>query len=197
MNNTIKHPDLTALTDLAEHRLKPDEGTLIAKHLADCAQCAKQYNELEHLVSLMRSDSSKDAPRDVIAMAINIFDRPRPVSVVRRLLAVLSFDSLQQAPAFGVRAGHTPSRQLLYSAENNDIDLRIVQHDINWVITGQVLGHDCARGIVELAGADVSHAIELNESCEFTLPAVPPGDYALRLYFPDLELEVPRLELRK
>ena len=44
-------------------------------------------------------------------------------SLLRRVLAVLSFDSLNVAPAFGTRSGATGSRQMLYSAEENDIDL--------------------------------------------------------------------------
>jgi hypothetical protein len=135
----------------------------------------------------------------VIANALGLFQsasREEP-SLLRRVLAVLSFDSLNVAPAFGTRSGASGSRQILYSAEENDIDLHITAQDNSWVVAGQVLGQNCDNGAVEIEGEDVSVSTSLNDSCEFILPAVPSGTYNLRFRFSDIEVEVPRLELRK
>jgi hypothetical protein len=145
----------------------------------------------------MRTDTAEDAPRDVISRAIGLFEPQlaREPSLVRRVLAILSFDSLLLTPAFGTR-GQSGSRQLLYSAEDNDIDLHITATDSQWIIAGQVLGQGCQDGEVDIQGETVSLSTRLNANCEFTLPAVPSGDYQLRLRLSDIEVEVPRLELR-
>lgn len=168
-------------------------------HISGCSECAEKLQRLDHVVRLMASDQAEDAPRDVVAYAVNIFsDRAKSPkqSLKRRILAALSFDSgMNQAPAFGVRSGQTGSRQLIYSAEENDIDLRLTLHDDLWVVAGQVLRENCVGGQVEMEGSSGSTAAALNELCEFTLPAVPPGNYLLRVYMADIEVELPQLEL--
>src|SRR5678815_2281498 len=61
------------------------------------------------VLDLMRTDTAIDAPRDVLAYAVNIFSgrqASRVSSLMRRIVATLSFDSSANlAPAFGVRSG--------------------------------------------------------------------------------------------
>jgi hypothetical protein len=198
MNIPSKHIPLAELADLAEQRTPAKESATLAAHLASCPTCTEQLKRLEQVFGLMMTDTSEDAPRDVIAGAIGLFHAAsqQEQSLLRRVLAVLSFDSLNVAPAFGTRSGQTTSRQMLYSAEDNDIDLHITAQDNSWVVAGQVLGQDCNNGAVEIEGEGVSVCSTLNDSCEFILPAVPSGSYHLRLRFSDIEVEVPRLELR-
>jgi hypothetical protein len=148
----------------------------------------------------MRTDTAPDAPRDVRASAVSLFSRGENAgepSLLRRIVAALSFDSTSNlAPAFGVRSGYATSRQLLYSAEENDIDLRITLEKENWIVAGQVLGEGCVGGRVELEGATERAEAGLNELCEFTLPPVSAGSYTLRLRLGNAEVEIPRLELR-
>ena len=75
---------------------------------------------------MMRSDSTIDAPRDVLTAAINIFSQERRVPL-RRIVALLTFDSRNAGPAFGVRSLPAASRQMLYSAEEIDLELRITR----------------------------------------------------------------------
>jgi hypothetical protein len=61
-----------------------------------------------------------------------------------------------------------------------------------------VLG-PCEGGRVEAFASagdaePVAHS-SLNELCEFTLPPVPEGTYALRLRLNDTEIEIPELSL--
>jgi hypothetical protein len=153
---------------------------------------------LARLVGLMRTDKSVDAPRSAVAAAVNLF-RSRAVAekpaLVQRLLAALSFDSLSSAPAFGVRSGApAAARQLLYSAGDNDLDLRVSQSGEQWTVSGQVLG-PCAGGRAELEGDGGRAAAELNEQCEFTLSPLPTGSYTLRLRLSDVEIEIPEINL--
>lgn len=205
MKTDSNHIPFAELADLAEQRASADEGAKGAKlsgapaHLAECSACTQQLDRLGQVLQLMRTDSSTDAPRDVLAYAVNIF---RPVessqpSILRRIVAALSFDSSSNlAPAFGVRAGQSSSRQLLYSAEENDIDIRITPEGESWIVAGQVLGEDCVGGRIELEGEDELAAADLNDQCEFLLPPVPAGIYAVRLRLGSAEVEIPQLELK-
>lgn len=199
MSTFFRHIPLAELTDLAEQRSPASEREKLIPHLSSCSACTSTLHQLEHVLGLMRSDTAEDAPRDAISRAIGLFQTTstQQSALVRRVLAILSFDSLGLNPALGIRSGFSESRQLLYTAEDNDIDLHITAADNKWMIAGQVLGQGCQGAEVEIQGEGVSLSTRLNESCEFALPAVPSGDYKLRLRLSDIEVEVPRLELRK
>jgi hypothetical protein len=199
MNNLPQHIDLALIADLVEDRVAPNLRTESMAHISSCSECAERFRRLEEVLHLMVTDREEDAPRDIVADAINIFTsraRSPQQSLKRRILAALSFDSnMDQAPAFGVRSGQSGSRQLIYSAEENDIDIRTTLHGDMWIVSGQILREDCSGGRVELRGANGSATATINELCEFTLPEVPSGDYFLRVHMADVDIEVPELEL--
>ncbi|MGB9179358.1 MAG: hypothetical protein WCB68_08940 [Pyrinomonadaceae bacterium] len=191
-----KHLKFEQLADLAEGRLDDAVGAETQAHLDECERCAASLSRLQQTIGLMRADNSVDAPRDVLSFAVNLFQaRPAKHRAVRRVLALLNFDSVQQTPAFGVRSGAQAARQLLYSAGENDIDLRVTQSGEAWVVSGQVLG-ECAGGEVELTGESGEANASLNEQCEFSLAPLPTGSYTLRLRLTDAEIEVPEFQLK-
>ncbi|HEY0407397.1 MAG TPA: hypothetical protein VGC89_16815 [Pyrinomonadaceae bacterium] len=201
MNLTFQHLPFEKIADLAEKRLSDQERAAAQAHVSGCSRCSEQLARIEQTINLMRTDESKDAPRDVLASVMNMF-RARSAaasepSLVRRVLAALNFDSTTLAPAYGVRSGQAAARQMLYSAGENDVDLRVQPAGESWVVSGQVLG-ECGGGRVELEDntASVAAAVELNELCEFTLPAVASGSYKLRLRLNDVEVEIPELQLK-
>lgn len=199
MRSTNPHIPLEELADFAEGRAVAADLGAAMKHLLDCSACAEELHRLDEVISLMRSDRTQDAPRDLLAYAINVFRRrslDEQPSLLRRIVAALSFDSMAQVPAFGVRSGVSASRQLIYSAEDSDIDLRITLSDDKWIVAGQVLREECVGGRVEINGDSGSATAKLNDLCEFTLPALAPGKYLLRIQMPDVEVEVPQLELK-
>ena len=193
------HITFERLVDLAEGRLAPEDSRDTRGHLGTCASCAGRLAEVERLTTLMRSDTSEDAPRDVLAGAVALFHaRPARAGLLRRVVAALSFDSGAQGLAFGVRSGKdTAPRQLIFNAGDVDIDLRLAPGAEGWAVSGQVLG-ECGGGWAELGGEEEAAAAraELNELCEFALPAVPAGSYTLRLRLDDLLVEIPDLDLR-
>ena len=199
MKITSRHISFEKLTELAEGRLSDEESTVSVSHLTTCSRCAARFNNLERLINLMRSDRAEDAPRDVRAGAVALFSArasSAKTGVVHRVLASLSFDSMQLTPAYGVRSGQSPTRQILYSAVDNDLELRVTPSGDAWIISGQVLGSECEGVQVRLQGETDEAAVPLNDLCEFTLPPVPSGSYTLRVRFKDMEVEVPDLELR-
>ena len=202
MRLTPRHIPFARLADLAEGRLSPAEAARAREHLDGCTSCAGQAAQLGHLAALMRADTSEDAPPALVSSVVSMFrarrSQPAEPGLLRRLVAALAFDSSSLTPAFGVRSGQAaPARQMLFSAGDLDVDLRLAQGAEGWTVSGQVLG-PCAGGEVELVGEGGSTAARaaLNEQCEFTLHAVPEGVYAVRLRFDGTEVEIPELSLK-
>jgi hypothetical protein len=197
------HPVAFArLVDLVEGRLTAAEQDETRGHVAACARCSGQVTQLERVTKLMRTDATVDAPRDVLASAVSLFRAAgRAPSLVGRVIATLSFDSARARPAFGVRSGASPAgtRQLLFSAGANDIDLRLARGEQGWTVSGQVLGAGAGAGRVELEGVGEGSSkaeAQMSESSEFSLPPVPEGQYRLLLHLPGEDVQVPELDLR-
>ncbi|HKG12942.1 MAG TPA: hypothetical protein VKB12_06370, partial [Pyrinomonadaceae bacterium] len=192
MRLTPEHITFERLADMTEGRLSAEETAGERTHLASCKRCSARAEELGRVTTLMRADTSVDAPRDLVFNAVRLFHSRRTESapgLLRRIVAALAFDSSTRTPAFGVRSGQAaPARQLLFGAGDFDVDLRLAAGEEGWTVSGQVLGpceggrvEAFARGVREEAAARAS----LNDLCEFTLPPVPEGVYALRLRLND------------
>lgn len=171
--------------------------------------------------ALRRSRVLEDAPEALIRRAIDVW-QPRPqaaapappapaartapaaplAGALRRLAATLGFDSAGLAPqAAGLRsapphAGARAPRQLLYTADGRDIDLRLEPSadGRHWSVSGQVLGPD-RQGLARLrSGADERES-PWDEMAEFRFDAVPAGPVTLVLQGQDWMLELPTLDL--
>ena len=193
--NTSAHLSLEIIADIAEKRLGGTALETALAHASVCSACDDTLRRLQQLILTMKGDSAEDAPRDVLVSVLNVFS-PASQSPLRRIVAVLTFDSRRAGPAFGMRSLHTTSRQMLYSAQETDLDLRITVQNEQCVLAGQVIRDGCAQGLVEISGAAGSAEASLNEVCEFTLPAMPVGKYSLKIKMHDLEIEIPELELK-
>jgi hypothetical protein len=114
------------------------------------------------------------------------------------VLAVLSFDSWgQPALAAGLRSTGSATRQLVFSAEGCDIDLRISPSGERFAVSGQVLGPDDTGAVVltpEQAEATV-HEAALDALGEFHLADVAPGRYQLSLLLAGHEIVLPPFEV--
>ena len=180
---------------MAEDTARSEAREAATAHISTCSTCHDTLRRLQELILLMRSDSTKDAPRDVLTSAIKIFSQEKR-SPLRRIVALLTFDSRNPGPAFGTRSLRTLSRQLLYSAEDIDLDLRISVQNDECILAGQVIGDGCSGGHVEISGVAGRSEASLNDVCEFTLPAMPVGNYSLTVRVLDLQIEIPELELK-
>jgi hypothetical protein len=190
------HIPFTELTELAEEQSKTSSEALA--HLATCSECSSQLQSIRQMIGLMRSDAAEEAPPGLVQYAKSIF-RDKVVrhgpSLLQLIVASLTFDSLTTAPAFGLRSQTTAGRQLIYSTETADIDVRVSPENDQWQIGGQILGAECASGDISLEGDDFSASAQLNELCEFSFGAVPAGAYKISIRLPDVLIETPRLEL--
>ena len=193
--NTSSHISLGTLADVIENRATPATLQAVRTHVTTCSECGETLQRLERLIMMMRSDAAADAPRDLLMSAIKLFPpgAPRPL---RRIVATLIFDSRKAMPVFGMRSVRSSSRQLLYSAQQTDLDLRITIQNDECIVAGQVIREGYVGGLVEISGPTGSAEASLNELCEFTLPALPTGYYSLKVRMSDVEIEIPELELK-
>lgn len=190
------HISFTELADLAEEPSRGSAETL--EHLATCSRCEKELQTLRQTIGLMRSDDVEDAPANLVKYAKNIFtgrSANREPSRLARVLASLTFDSLTAKPAFGLRSGTSAGRQLLYSTELADIDLRVSPQSGEWELAGQILGSSQSGGKVNLESDSFSASAVLNELSEFGFQSVPSGIYTMFVHLPELEIEIPPLQL--
>lgn len=158
----------------------------------------------EALVRALRATRvMHDAPEAVLRQALALFEARAPAPAApaprSRLLALLAFDSAGASPlAFGKRSGGSAMRQLLFSLDGRDIDLRIAPaaQAGQFELSGQVLGPD-AGGTVLLVRGDGSdeHAAALNGLGEFRLPPVAAGRWHLTLDLGALAIDLPPLEI--
>lgn len=164
--------------------------------------------ELE--AALKASRTLVDAPEHVIQRAIDVFaargmaqaatPAPQPAGLRQRLQALLSFDSGGLAPAAaGVRSmgsgTGSGTRQVLFSAEGRDIDLRIGPSSAaGWQVSGQILGPD-ETGTVELRCGGFQARTAWNELSEFRFDGVPGGACQLTLRSADWELDLPDVQI--
>ena len=196
MNIFSPHISFTELADVADEQSTPAAETL--KHLATCSHCAKELQTLRQAIGLMRIDDVENAPASLIKNAKDMFrirGANREPSRLARVLAALTFDSLTVKPAFGLRSGISAGRQLVYSTEMADIDLRVSPQSGEWEIAGQILGSSQATGKVNLKSESFHASADLNELAEFGFQSVPSGIYTLFVHLPELEIEIPPLQL--
>jgi hypothetical protein len=194
--STSSHISLATLVDIVEGRATSAALEGAVAHISSCSECVDTLRRLQHVILMMQSDTATDAPRDLLQSAIDIFSLERQSPPLRHIIATLTFDSRQAGPAFGIRSLRSTSRQLLYSAQETDLDLRITVQNDECIVAGQVIRDGCVSGSVEISGDAGSAAANLNEVCEFTLPAIPLGNYSLRVKLPDVQIEIPELELK-
>jgi hypothetical protein len=158
--------------------------------------------------ALERSRSLEDAPEHVIQRALAVFvpraaAGPSPLAAaLRRIAAVLSFDSGIAPPlAFGRRSAGSSVRQLLYSAEGRDVDLRVVAGKAasTFDLSGQVLGPNTQGRVVLQAEDAASGAVmveaPIDELGEFNLRAVAPGRWRVLFELADTAIELPPLHV--
>lgn len=198
MKNSTAHLTFETLTDLAETRLASAETLAAQAHLTACESCTASWAQLSHVVGVMRDDFSEEPPAYVTAQLMALFrvQRPPQPTVWQKLQAVLSFDSLTHTPAYGLRqSGASTTRQLLYSAGEYDFDLRVTPETNGVLLSGQMLGPECANGTITLVSNTVRVQTPLNEWCEFTLPHVPSDTYTLLLEADGVSVEIAGLTL--
>lgn len=193
MHLNFSHISYERLVDWVEGRLVNTQKKAIDEHLAACAHCREETNRIERMVAVMRQDESIDAPPALIARTVALFRasaaEPAP-SLLRRLVATLSFESTALAPALGLRSQGGAERQMIFTANEYDVDLRVSEDREGWRLSGQLLGADATNGSATLTNDAMTLTTSLSEDLAFVFPPVTTGRYTLTLRFSQVELVI-------
>lgn len=156
-----------------------------------------EEEKLDLIIRRMQTDDSVDAPAELQKYAKDLF-RARLVEapgLLKRIVAVLTADLTAGRPAFGERsASASAARQMLFTADDNALDLRITETGDERSLRGQVLGEgfDNARVTVESNGATFEGSTD--DDGEFEIDGVPAGHASLAISNWDTEIVV-RLDI--
>ncbi|MFO7633710.1 MAG: zf-HC2 domain-containing protein [Caldilinea sp.] len=193
MSLNFSHIPYERLVDRAEGRLARTQTAALDEHLAGCVRCREEAARIERMVAAMRHDESIDAPPALVARAVALF-RARAVepapSLFQRLVAALSFENTALTPAFGLRSSGSGERQMIFTANEYDVDLRMAAGEAGWVISGQLLGAAATSGAATLANEAASQTVVLGEELTFAFPLVAAGRFVLTLRFDQIEFVV-------
>lgn len=153
----------------------------------------------EFAARLRQAVALADAPAAQVHAAIALWPTAHGVlRALRRITATLSFDSRLQRPALAVRGTGNAERQLLFSSEGRDIDLRVTLIAQHVMLSGQVLGPD-EGGRIDVLSTDAEPSVmtsaDLSEMGEFRIESLAPGRYQLVLTFAEAEIVLPPLDL--
>ena len=154
---------------------------------------------LNKIVYLMQTDKSADAPADSIKWTKNLF-RTRAIepkkSLVQKVLAVLQMDLAPNKAVFGERsASASAARQMLFSAGDISIDLRITKANTGFTIAGQILGTGFNGAEIKLTSSTKSFNTQTNELSEFRLENISKGKYTFLLNQHNQEIIIENIEI--
>ena len=154
---------------------------------------------LNKITNLMQTDDSADAPADAIQWSKNLF-RARAVqpkeSFVQKVLAVLQMDLSPNKAVFGERsASVSQARQMLFTAGDNQIDLRISPVNKGFKVAGQILGEGFAGTEVKIFNENKKFTAKSNDLGEFAFEKISKGTYTLSIIFKDKEIVLENIEI--
>jgi hypothetical protein len=177
------HIPFATLLDYLDQSLPAPERAKTESHLAtQCSECQTNLQRARELLAVFAvPDRTVAPPPEVVRRAVAAFTSRSNLAAIPQLIASLLFDSFQQAPATALR-GATRTRQLLFSAQDLDIDMQITPERDSATLIGQVLTRTAAvlhaLPVVRLYQAgeviDTSYSDTLGQ---FAFRAVPPGRY--------------------
>jgi hypothetical protein len=136
------HPTYETLTNYLENQLSDAERAQLEMHLSQpCQKCSVKIDRLRSVLAISAADRTVAPPPDVLKQAIALYQkRVNPALLPHmRVLAALQFDSRLQASPAAFR-GVARTRQLLFTAQEVDIDLQLTPEHGDQNLVGQILG---------------------------------------------------------
>jgi hypothetical protein len=147
--------------DLIEKKASQAQIDFWNSHILTCAGCGNQLKAWQEIRNLLHRHNLESAPAPVLHAAGAIFEPQAEKKSLREAIASVLFDSFSQPALAGAR-GSAAARQLLLSAEEFDVHLRISIVGTERRIAGQIL----SRGKdTDAAGAHL-HLIQKGKRIE-------------------------------
>jgi len=123
----MKHFGLEEWVDFSRDLIPEKQKKAMQQHLeTGCAGCGNVVQTWRRVYHMGRVDSSYEPPASVLRAVKGNFAIHGPQIKSRMpVMARLLFDSFASALPAGIRAGEAAERQLLYTTDTHEVDLRI------------------------------------------------------------------------
>lgn len=151
--------------------------------------------------ALSQARVMQHAPESVIQRALAVFQARAPAastaeppSGLRRWVAKL----VPEGPGAGQLALRSPSparRQMLFTSEAYDVDLRVEPGENGWHLSGQVLGPEVRGEVLVRGEAGFQQTQPWSDLAEFQIDGVPAGPCRIVLHTEHWAMELPELQL--
>jgi len=201
--------EFARLLDWVEGHLSEQEARAVEEQVAAAGSTTRaDVAWLRAFTSISEDTVIASPPSEVRDTLIERFeayaeDKQQP-GFLKRLVATLTFDSsLQLAPGLRAAGMLESQRQLVYSTAAADIALivRPRPRDELLDLDGQILPANSTDsggfGVQLLEGPSAVATTATNDLGEFTFKAVPSGVYEMLAGNDRVEIQIPRLELRR
>ncbi len=200
----MTHLTYETLVNYLEERLSVEERSAVDAHLASaCEACGRHLALLRKVFESAKINHTTPPPASVLKRAVDIpLTNPRSPQPATwtRLIAALSFDSHLQLSSALTR-GASRERQMLFSAENMDIDLKITpargNHDLLGQVMGEQAGGNVTSAFVSLQSntGQILRATETDSLGQFAFREISSGVYDLIFDLETQEIAVHGLEV--
>jgi hypothetical protein len=200
----MSHPTYETLLKYIDKQLPETETTLIETHISGpCKVCLNKVNQIRMVVNTATHDQTIAPPSNVLSQAVALF-RQKPNAPTRprlRVLAKLLFDNHIQMPQLAMR-GADPllTHQLLFSAQQVDIDLQITPEHGDHNLVGQILGSEqtsepsIAFVYLKSETGEMLKGTETDSLGQFSFRQIPSGVYDLVFDLENQEVAITSLE---
>jgi len=180
----MNHFEVSQWVDFARGTARPAERAAMKAHLLTrCAKCGRTAGFLRRVTGIALAEGKYQVPEHVVreVRAIFALQRPEKVSIFRRIVGRLLYDSFREPLPAGVRSRQHLTRQVMYQAAHYSLDLRLEhQHGVRGVtLVGQLADQEQPERpmgnlpVFLLCGNDlVAHAFS-NDYGEFQLEYEP------------------------
>ena len=190
----MRHLSTENLMTYIDGRTAGSDKPGVEQHLTMCCECDGLRQELQTLILDLRKDAVNEPPSETVQWGINLFQpvmQPAAGGKIRKIIAMLVFDTFDQPAMAGIRRVGAPPRQLLFRAGDVDVDVKIESMEANDRITlvGQVLSNDSKffdNTPVKLESHGiVRYKTRTNLVGEFSFDEVPKDTYHLSVDLPE------------
>jgi len=190
----MRHVSTEQIVNYTDGTTSVTERAGYENHVTACKECHELNQEFQLLVMRLRNDATSEPPRDLVQWGVNLFQpvaQLEPGGALKKLIALLVFDTFDQPMLAGVRRVGSLPRQLLFRAGEVDVDVKIESMEANDRITlvGQVLSNaekffDNTPVKLESHGI-VRYKTTTNVVGEFSFDEVPKDTYHLSVDLPE------------
>ncbi len=124
----MDHYEISQWADFTRGTARPGERAAMKAHLlTKCAKCNRTAKVLRRVTAIALAEGKYQVPAHVVqeVRAIYALRGPEKVSIFRRIVGRLTYDSFREPLPAGVRSRQHMARQVMYQAAHYSLDLRL------------------------------------------------------------------------